>query len=292
MTLPRKEEVQRAASVLLLFLLLIPASGFTQGIQEQELTLGVIPFKSPRAIVQLYGPIASQISTTLGLPVQVVTAGSYEQYLQRIYTRRYDIIVLGSTFYFKAHDRAGYQAIARGYPPFHAGIIVLKSSGIKSLTQLRGKSMAAVHSSDRAGYKLQIRALSQNGVNIKQDLSINFRGDFDSVVYAVLSGQDDAGAIRLDTLDRPTFSTVRDKLTVIYTSPENPQFPFAVRPDLPSSLVKKISEALLSITTDLPEHAALLGKLHLQGLERISNDELEELRLTRETESNRRVKLP
>ncbi len=251
---------------------------------QDDLKLGVVPYKSPRSIVRLYSPLAARLAHALGRNVRVVTTNSFNEYLQRIYQRQYDIIVLGSTFYFKAHDRAGYQAVARGYPSFRCGIIVRKDSGITEVGQLRGRRMAAVDIMDRGGYKLQVRALKACGIDPVSDIIFHFRGRHDSVIYSVLSGQDDAGAIRLDALRRKEFDNVLDKLRIIYVSPENPQFPFAVRPDMAPELKEKIGAALAAITLDRPETAAMLKRLHLQGIERISDTEMEELRRRRQAE--------
>jgi phosphonate transport system substrate-binding protein len=245
---------------------------------------GVVPYKSPREVVKLYSPIASILAKTLGRNVRVVTADDFEQYMQRVYDKKYDIILLGSTFYFKAHDRAGYQAVARGFPSFRCGIIVRSGSGIHDIGQLRGKSMAAVDSKDRGGYKLQKMALLKRGIDVDSDLDVHFRGKHDSVICAVLNGQDDAGAIRLDALQKATFAGVRKRIKIIYTSPENPQFPFAVRQDLEPLLRDQISGALVSITGKEPASAAILQRLNIQGIERITNSDLELLRQARKKE--------
>jgi len=268
-------------SLTLILLLLSSSPVATQEIPT--LKLGVIPFKSPRAVVELYSPVAALLADVLGIRVQVVTARSYEQYLERIYEKQYDMIVLGSTFYFKAHERAGYLAVARGYPPFHAGIIVLQNSSITSLEQLRGKTMAAVNSSDRAGYKLQKTALRKQHIDLEKELTVHFRGDFDSIIYAVLSGQDDAGAIRLDALNRHAFAKVKEKLRIIYTSPANPQFPVAVNPDMDAALRHKIRNALVSIEQS-GAGADILEKLHIQGFEAIDSNDMEHLRKSRQKE--------
>ena len=273
------------------FFFLALVSVAAAGQDDDWLRLGVVPYKSPRTVVQLYHPIASLLMRKLGKSVRVVTADSYEQYLQRIYAKQYDIIVLGSTFYFKAHDRAGYEAVARGFPPFRAGIIVRKDSGIDTIEQLRGKTMAAVNVKDRGGYKLQEMALLKKGVDPESEVVVHFRGTFDSVIYAVLSGRDDAGAIRLDALQKPSFAEVNKKLKIIYTSPENPQFPFAVRSDMDPAMREKIRAALVSITMDSPETAAILESLNIKGFARITSNELEVLRRERREEA-RRVEMP
>jgi phosphonate transport system substrate-binding protein len=275
--------------ILILIIFIFSMCGVASADQNTDwVKLGVVPYKSPREVVKLYSPIASLLAKALNKNVRVVTADDYEQYMQRVHDSQYDIIVLGSTFYFKAHDGAGYQAIARGYPSFRCGIIVRSESDIHETSQLRDKTMAAVNSKDRGGYKLQKMALLQGGIDLDSDLKVHFRGKHDSVIYAVLNGQDDAGAIRLDALEKSSFSALRERIRVIYTSPENPQFPFAVRQDMDPMMQEKISEALVAITRDEPETAAILQQLNIQGMERITSQQMEQLRLNRIKEEKNR----
>ncbi len=275
----------RIKNIAILFIIVFQA-GNAIAVSHKEIKMGVVPYKSPREIVTIYAPIASLLTKELGINVRVVTAVGFNQYMQRIYNKQYDIIVLGSTFYFKANERAGYEAIARGYPPFHCGIIVRKDSGIVDLNKLKGKRMAAVNIMDRGGYKLQKRALKKIGINPEADLDLHFRGKHDAVIYAVLNGEDDAGAIRLDAMQKPSFASVRNKLRIIYTSPENPQFPFAVHKDMDPELRLKIGEILGSITSENPETVAVLERMNIKGIELVTPEDLERLRLKRQKETH------
>lgn len=254
----------------------LPAQG------AKELKLGIIPFKTPRVVRESYMPLASHLSDALGVNVRVLTARSFEGFMAHVYTRKYDIIVLGSSFYFKAHDKAGYQAIARGYPPFHAGIIVLRSSGVTRLEQLKGKSLAAITKISRGGYKLQKRALLRKSVDSEQDMTVTFKGDNDSVIFSVLGGEYVAGAIRLDALQRPLFAKIKDTLRIIYKSPSIPQFPFAVRADMDPALRQKIVKILTSLSMEQPETAAILKGFYLTGIEEVNSGDLDRLREKRQ----------
>lgn len=267
--------------ILSALIFLFTVSTVHAGSSDNWLKLGVVPYKSPRTLVELYSPLAVLLTKALGKNVQVVTAVGYDSYMQRIYDKQYDIIALGSTFYFKAHDKAGYEGVVRGYPPFRCGLIVRNDSDIHDITQLRGKRLAAVNIMDRGGYKIQKKALFSVGINIEEDLEVHYRGSHDSVIYAVLNGQDDVGAIRLDALQKNDFSNLNEQIRAIYVSPDVPQFPFAVRDDMDPAMREKISKALISITMDEPKTADILRGLNIKGFEQVSSAELELLRQAR-----------
>jgi len=271
-------------SLLSALLLLIFFSPSACTASDGVLKIGVVPYKSPKEIIRLYQPLASLLEKRLARRFVVVSAADYDQYMQRVYERRYDIIVLGSTFYFKAHDRAGYRAIARGYPSFHAGIITRRDGSVPALEQLRGRSLAAVNSRDRGGYRLQKMALARLGMNPGKDYKVHFRGTFDSVVYAVLNGRDDAGAIRLDILDKPSFAGVRSSLKTIYISPQNPQFPFAVRADMDQHLQEQIRAELIGLAQE-KDGTRIVRQLNIRGFQKVDSRDLELLRISREKEA-------
>lgn len=252
---------------------------------QSELKLGVIPYKTPRVVRDLYLPLASYLSDELGVNVRVLTAKNYKEYMQNVLAQQYDIIALGSSFYFKAHYEADYQAIARGYPPFYAGIIVLKNSGITRLEQLKGKSLAAVVKTGRGGYKLQKKALLKKGIDPEKDMTVTFKGDNDSVIISILGNEYAAGAIRLDTLQRHLYAKIKDTLRILYKSSPIRQFPFAVHSDMDQELRQKIAVALTSMTMVQPETAAILKKFHLKGMEAVTDADLERLRKKREKDA-------
>ncbi len=278
--------MKKIVAFVLLFLSLTTLATARQN--NNELKLGVLPFLAPRSIVKLYLPLASRLTKELGQNVRVVTAGNFERFLQKVYAREYDIIILGSGYYFKAHDRAGYQAIARGYPPFRAGIIVLKSSEIETLEQMRGKNLAAVNRMTRGAYKLQRKALMEKGIDTDQDLDVHFCGDVDGVVYAVLNRQDDAGAIRMDSMERPALAKIKERFRTIYLSKENPQHAIAVRQDMDPAMVEKIRHVLISISLNNPETADILQTLQIKGIESLNNKDMEVLRKARQAEKKKR----
>ena len=282
--------MKHKTELLTILLFFFMASIAIAGQSHDELKFGVIPVKSTKGVVESYFPLAAWLSKELGINIRVVTASGIDQFMERVYSRQYDMIVLGSGYYFKALDKADYQVLARGYPPFHSGIIVLKETGIDRIEQLRGKSMAAIHSQGRGGYTLQKMALADVGINMETDIDVHFRGNFGSVIYSVLSGSDDAGAVRLDSMLTPDIEKVRHKLKVIYTSPENPQHPFAVRADMDPALQEKIRTLLLSMSMKKPATASLLADLKLKGMEKITQHDMEQLRSARKKEKEARKK--
>ncbi|MCK5227097.1 MAG: phosphate/phosphite/phosphonate ABC transporter substrate-binding protein [Desulfobulbaceae bacterium] len=266
---------------LLLFLLsvlLAPSHAITAESHKKSLRLGVLPYKAPRVILETFAPIASLLTRELKTPVRVITAPDFDEFMNRVSERNYDIIFLGYPYYLKAHDTAGYVAIIRGHPSFHGGILVRKDSGIKELSELKWKKIAAVSPETKAGFQLQKKELEKHGIDTGKEIKFNFVGRADSVVYAVLNRKSDAGATRLDTLNNKEFANWEETLDILFTTPEITQFPFAVHPDMGPHLRQDITKALASITGYTPEGAAILKNLSIKGFKKVTHEVFERLR--------------
>ena len=116
-----------------------------------------------------------------------------------------------------------------------------------------------------AGHLFLVKLLSDLHIAPYKDVDFHFLGNLDSIILGVVNKQYDAGVIRLDIIQNPTFDTVRDKLTTIAFSEKIPQFPVSVKDTLPLEIKNKIRKTFTSIKTTDPKDAKILAGLHLNG---------------------------
>ena len=117
---------------------LCPAHETTDAIR-----FAVFPYKSPKSVVEVFGPLAARIEKRLGKKVQLVSAPDSEAFLKKSLAGEYDLALPSITVYYKMLP-AGYAAIAKGVPTFWGGVIVRQDSGITTIEQCRGKKIAAI----------------------------------------------------------------------------------------------------------------------------------------------------
>ena len=251
--------------LLVLFLLSLTLPLLLQA-ADKPLRFGVFPFKSPKAMLKLFMPVARQLESEIGRPVQIVSAPNASQYNERAIAGDYDLIWPCNTCYFKIHSKAGYTAVAQGYPSFHGIVITRKDSGITQLSQLKGKKVAAAWKNSYAAYKFFSNKMKELGFSPPEDFSVSFLGKLDTIIFSVIGRHHDAGAIRQDALYSSRFDRVRDQLSIIYTSQEVPQFPFAVKPDMDQKTVDQIVKILTQINSDTAHGKVILKALKIEEI--------------------------
>ena len=248
------------------FLMLLSLSLCTSSLhaKEEALRFGIVPFQSPKALLKAFVPLVRQLEQRTGRQINLVSAPTIAQFNERAIAGEYDIIWPCNTCYVEIHAKAGYEAVAQGFPSFHGAVIVRKDSGISDISELKGKSVAAIGKGSYAGYQFFKNAMQDRGYTFPEDVSVRFLGRLDSIIFSVLGKRYDAGVIRTDVLDSPRFSTIRKELAFIETSIQIPQFPFAVKPGSGQDLVDSLVTVLAEIG-ETPEGKTVLKALKVKG---------------------------
>ncbi|MEW6593923.1 MAG: phosphate/phosphite/phosphonate ABC transporter substrate-binding protein [Thermodesulfobacteriota bacterium] len=223
----------------------------------------VFPYKSPKSVVEIFGPIAARLEERLGKKVQLVSAPDSALFLERALAGEYDLAMPAVTTYYKMLP-ASYAPIAMGVPSFWGGLIVRQDSPIATIEQCRGKRIAAIGRHSYAGYMFFKALLDERKIDARRDLEIQFLGKLDSIIYGVLNKRYDAGLIRLDTLDMPAFAPIKGQFRVVARSAEVPQFPFVVSKGMDQRTVAAIREILTGLSPNRPEDLAILDSLQIR----------------------------
>ena len=229
------------------------------------LKFAVYPYKSPKSVIEAFGPIAARLEEKLGKKVQLVSAPDAQTFLAKGLAGEYDLALAGVTVYYKMLP-VGYTPIAKGMPNFWGGVIVRKDSEIKTIEQCRGKKIAAIGEHSYAGYMFFKTMLEEKKIDPEKDLDIQFLGKVDTVIYGVINKKYDVGLLRLDILETPDFAALKDHFRVIAHSPEIPQFPFVVKKGMDPHTVAAIREVLTGLSPDKPEDLEILKSLQIKKI--------------------------
>lgn len=243
--------------------LLWAAPAFSAGEAPKAIKFAVFPYKSPKSVIEVFGPIAARIEQRLGQKVQLVSAPDTATFLAKALDEEYDLAVPALPTYYKMLS-VGYVPIAKGIPSFYGGLIVRRDSPISTVEQCKGKRIAAIGEHSYAGYIFFKNLLDQKKIDSKRAMDIQFLGKLDSVIYGVLNRQYDAGLIRLDTLDMAAFAPLKEQFRVVVRSPEVPQFPFVVRKDMDQRTRNIMREVLTSLSPERPDDLAILQSLQVK----------------------------
>lgn len=246
-----------------------------QGVRADVLRFGVVPYQSPKDIIKMYGPLAAALEKKLGKKIKLSSTTDNRTFLAKARAGEYDLLLTTPVFFYKLRP-SGYRVIARGEPSFYGGVIVRKDSEITAIEQLKGKRIAAVGEHAYAGYRFLLPRLVEKGVDPHREVEFRFLEKVSSIVYGVVNRTVDAGVLKLETLDLPSFAGVREQLRVIARSPEIPQFPFVVSKGLDAAAIAAIQEALSSLSADRPEDRAILNAMQISRIGAATNADYEQ----------------
>jgi phosphonate transport system substrate-binding protein len=146
---------------------------------------------------------------------------------------------------------------AGGKSTYQCYIIVRKDSPVRTIADLKGKSMAFGASRSTTGSLIPNYMLFSEGVTADHLKTTKYFRNHEEVAKAVLKGIFDAGAVK----DVVAWKYRSQGLRAIAMSEELPNAPIAAGPSLPKDAEAALTKALLSITGNDPD-----GRADLSGL--------------------------
>jgi phosphonate transport system substrate-binding protein len=174
-----------------------------------------------------------------------------------------------------------------------AYIFANRSSGIKTVADLKGKRAVFVDKATATGYLYMLSLLREFGIrNMKGHFSsYHFSGSHDSAVYSVLSGRADVGVIKGRILEEMASKdpVVRDELIILAKSEELPDVTLCVRRDLSPELKVVLKNILLTMHKD-PEAKAVLEKMGALKFVTANEDDFNVVRSLAKNAGIRRLK--
>jgi phosphonate transport system substrate-binding protein len=250
--------------MLILSILIFPLLSQAHELHNPNIIkFGVFPYKSPKTIVEIYGPIAVRLEGKLGKKIAISSAPDAKSFFEKAGNGEYDLLLVSPTAWYKLRA-SGYKVIAKGVPSFYGGAIVRKDSEITTIEQLKGKKVAAIGDYSYAGYMFLLPQLEAKGINPRKDVDIQFLGKVDTVIYGVINKKYDAGLVRIDALDLPAFAGIWEQVAVISRSPEIPQFPFVVKNSMDKAAITAIQETLSALSPGSPEDHEILKSMQVE----------------------------
>ncbi len=195
--------------ILLLFYLLIGFSLIGNSFAKDTVRIGILKITRIDGECQKWEPTVNYLSDRIEGKVFVIVPLKFEEIDPAIKNRDVDFIFLNSSMYVRFEKFYGISRIAtlknRGlcdssYSSY-AGIIFCRYDrvDINELTDLEGKTFAAVDRESFGGFQMAWRELENRGINPFDDFkALKFMGTHDEVVLNVLDGLSDAGTVRAD----------------------------------------------------------------------------------------------
>jgi len=204
-------------------------------------------------------PIASYLSRTLGEEVRATQSRNATVELARTRTGEVPVLI-GPSQVIGSALRNGYEPVAKFPEGERALMVALKSTGITSLDQARGKRLILPAQDALATY-LMLGELKDKGIDVKHYFGAVANHRYhESALYALTLGAAEL-AVASERIARKWLE--KNDGVVIHQTAEVPSYGVAVRSDLTGPVREKIRVALLQPkqTSDI---GGLLGVRELQ----------------------------
>jgi len=238
-------------SLLLLFLLFARvANAGERNKPVPVIHFGVLSIAQPARIYAKWQPFADYMTTRLGRPVELVVPRGFSKMKQAIEQGRVDFFYINSYVFYRLYQAGKVIPVAQmkniaGKTTSHSEIFVRKNSGIQTIEDLKGKSIAFVSPMGAGGYVAPRAYLYESGLEDKKDFKQKFTKSLLNSIHGVLLGDYDAA-----TMCGVNFKLMRHKirtgeLKIIATSQNYPENLIAARTDLPAGLVSRFHNQLL-----------------------------------------------
>lgn len=258
-------------AVLLLAILLAPVCAF-----GAELKFGLLPRLTEKEMVEGFTPLAKYLEKETGMAVKMIIPKDFDTWTKDAKAGAYDIAYTNPFLYVlvkKAVKEAEPLVIASepeiGKELFGT-IIVKKESPIKSIAELKGKTIAATDPGSAGAYLVQMLMLQKSGVK-KDDIKLIFEKKRDPVAQAVLDGKAEAGFIRDDDLEKLKAGAA--KFRKLGVSDAIPNWPIFIAKKTDPATAAKIKAALLKLKPGDLKSLSVLAPAKIDGFVPTSDKE-------------------
>ena len=229
------------------------------------LILAFIPQENPEKLIGDITGITNYLEEELGIPVEGYVTQDHAAAVEALRNEEADISFMGALPYVLAHDQIGAQVLLsevyRGSATYTSRIFVRTDSGIDSLADLEGKSIAFADPISESGYLYPLDSFVKAGLLERSDdpqsffSTVFFTGGYQQSLQAVLNGfVDAAGASQFADLLIPP--TQLGEIKWIEESVQIPSHAVIARPDVDPAIIAAFKQSMLKLNE--PEYQHLL----------------------------------
>ena len=209
---------------------------------------GFIPLYTPPQMYEKFQPFMDYLSRNTRYRFKMKLTRDYDGIIGLLEDGTLKIALLGGVSYVAARDKANLVPILKplnhkGEPFYRSVLVARKDSGINSLLDLKGRSIAfgARHSTSTSLVPLYY--LHKSGIHLDDLSGYTYLKYSDSIAREVLKWNYDAGTM-IDSMA----DFYKDRgLKFIFVSEPIPTLPIVVRKDAPKELIDEIKKVLLGL---------------------------------------------
>ena len=263
------------AATALFALASLPAAAADWKSDYKVVRFGILSGENEKDRIARYQPFEAYLEKTLGVDIEIFTAGNYDGVIQALAADQIEFAFLGSSAYAAAFTETNGGVVPLltavqedGSTGYYSIIAVRCDSPYKKIEDLKGKVLAFADPDSTSGYAVPNYNLVQQGFEPSTYFSaIPFSGSHEAGVQGVVNGQSDAAATYINNEKSGIPQRMIAKGMIkegevcwIWKSPEITSGPFTARKNLPAELISEMQAAVKAVPEVDPEaHKEMTG---------------------------------
>lgn len=259
--------------LLIIILMLVFMTGYAET-DRKVINIGVRAFNGVQASYQKWIPTIKYLDDNQNqYTFHLVPVFGFEQMRDLIKNGEIDFVITqpaeavilkekyGTRIFLTLLNR--YNDITFAY--FSAAVFVRSDrKDIKNISDLKGKTFAAIDPEGLGAYWMGLRELKRAGLTENKDFKVIFTGTQDKIVDDVMDGSADAGSVRSGILEGMfkrghlkrsnvrILHPVRDALPLLHSTDLYPEWTLSSVGDVPQGTVMIVQRLLTGLDTDSP----------------------------------------
>lgn len=232
---------------------------------QSLLRVTTIPEEAATEQVRKFGPIVKYLERVLGTKVEFTPVTDYPAAVEALANKQVELVWFGGFTHVQAQIRTGGKVIPIAQreedAQFRSVFIALTNSGIKSLNDLKGKTVSFGSQSSTSGHLMPRSFLLQAKIDPEKDFKrVAYSGAHDATIASVVSGRVDAAALDITVWRKFVADKKVDtaKVDVFFTTEPFYNYNWSVHADMPAQLRERIAKAFLDLTMDSAEGKEIL----------------------------------
>ena len=223
-----------------------------------------IPDESPTELARKAAPLVKYLEQQLGMKVEFTPVSDYAAAVEALVNKQVDMAWYGGFTFVQANIRSGGKVIPlvqREEDEKFRSVFITSDPGIKTLADLKGKTVSFGSQSSTSGHLMPRSVLLQANIDPDKDFKrVAYSGAHDATIAAVAAGKVDAGALNISVWDKFVADKKVDpsKVRVIFTTAPYFDYNWTVHADMPAAQREKLTKAFLSLSAATPEGKEVL----------------------------------
>ena len=223
-----------------------------------------IPDESPTELARKAAPLMKYLEKTLGMKVEFTPVTDYAASVEALANKQVDMAWYGGFTFVQANVRSGGKAIPlvqREEDEKFRSVFITSDPGIKTLADLKGKSVSFGSPSSTSGHLMPRSFLLQANIDPDKDFKrVAYSGAHDATIAAVAAGKVDAGALNISVWEKFVAEGKVDttKVKVFFTTPGYFDYNWTVHAEMPAAQREKLTKAFLNLDRNTAEGKEIL----------------------------------